>query len=78
MFILIVNESIILILMFLNRDQLIKSLEYILIESSKTESGRMNLLPIEKAINCCGATLNTASMYYESCKKNNLEQFVIF
>jgi hypothetical protein len=60
-------ELFTLVFLFTNRGELLQSLHKILVESSKTESGVRNLLPIEKTLRCCGATIETQSLYIDQC-----------
>uniref|UniRef100_A0A915DF27 Tetraspanin n=1 Tax=Ditylenchus dipsaci TaxID=166011 RepID=A0A915DF27_9BILA len=52
-----------LIFTFANRGELLNNINKVLIKSSETEEGRRNLLPIETALRCCGATSQTAYLY---------------
>jgi len=60
-------ELFTLVFLFTNRGELLDSLHKILVESSKTDVGVKNLLPIEKAMRCCGATPETQYLYKKDC-----------
>jgi len=59
-------ELFTLVFLFTNRGELLTSLHKILVESSKSDVGRQNLLPIEKALRCCGATSETQYIYKQA------------
>lgn len=71
-------ELFTLISIFANRGELLSSLHKILVQSSETSEGRKNLLPLEKALRCCGATLETATQYTDSCVAIGLSEVVRF
>lgn len=61
--ILSIIELLTLVFLFSNRGDLLLNMHKILEASSQTDEGRRNLLPIEQALHCCGATQNTQSLY---------------
>jgi len=58
-----------LVFLFSNRGAFLESVQKVLIESAKTETGRSNLLPIENMLHCCGATSETRYLYKDQCAK---------
>lgn len=53
--------------MFANRGAMLENLHKYLVKSSNSTEGIANLFPIEKAITCCGATIDTAFKYKQYC-----------
>uniref|UniRef100_A0A914BZ70 Tetraspanin n=1 Tax=Acrobeloides nanus TaxID=290746 RepID=A0A914BZ70_9BILA len=56
-------EIFALVYMLINRSELLSNLKKFMDESATTADGRRNLLPIEKIVKCCGATVETAKTY---------------
>uniref|UniRef100_A0A914HW42 Tetraspanin n=1 Tax=Globodera rostochiensis TaxID=31243 RepID=A0A914HW42_GLORO len=61
--ILALVEFLTVLAMFTNRAELFESVHNAFIESSKTADGRRNLKPIQTALNCCGATVESQHFY---------------
>uniref|UniRef100_A0A183BL56 Tetraspanin n=1 Tax=Globodera pallida TaxID=36090 RepID=A0A183BL56_GLOPA len=61
--ILALVEFLTVLAMFTNRAELFESVHNAFIESSKTSDGRRNLKPIQTALNCCGATVESQHFY---------------
>jgi len=61
--ILIVIEMFALGYLLINRADLLVRLKQFMEESAKTVEGRMQLLPIQKVLQCCGATIDTMQKY---------------
>jgi len=71
--ILALIELFTLVFLFSNRGELLTSVHKILAESAKSAAGVQNLLPIEKALQCCGATAETQYLYRDQCAVAGLE-----
>ncbi|KAE9552765.1 hypothetical protein FO519_004027 [Halicephalobus sp. NKZ332] len=68
--ILIIVEIFALGYLLVNRTDLLANLKHFMEESAKTTDGRMQLLPIQTVLQCCGATADTMQTYKEEgrCK----------
>jgi hypothetical protein len=51
--------------LLVNRAELLVNLKGVMEKSAETPAGRMNLLPIQKVLNCCGATADTRQRYID-------------
>ncbi|KAF7633867.1 Tetraspanin [Meloidogyne graminicola] len=56
-------ELYVLISLFTNRSELLENLHSAFVKSAETPEGRKNLKPIEDLLQCCGATIETKSIY---------------
>jgi hypothetical protein len=68
-FLIIVVLAVIQILalgyLLVNRAELLANLKGVMDKSAETLDGRMNLLPIQKVLNCCGATAEKMQIYID-------------
>ena len=49
--------------LLINRAELLANLKMVMEKSAETPEKRMNLLPIQKMLQCCGATADTMQTY---------------
>ncbi|KAL3091015.1 hypothetical protein niasHT_023615 [Heterodera trifolii] len=63
--ILAMIEFVTVLALYTNRAELVDSVHNAFIASAKTADGRRNLKPIQTALHCCGATIETQKLYLD-------------
>lgn len=65
--VLFILELFTLVYLIVNKAGFLSALYFGLQKSAELPAGRENLKPIEVALNCCGATSETAHLYTAQC-----------